>query len=165
MGTFVDDLVKAMPRVRGYAQKLTRCPDKADDLLQDVMLRAIDKQHQFTPGTNLTGWLFTICHNIHAQSYRRGKRMVSDLPEEVFTMIPSKTDTLAALEAKDAISHIVLLPEAQQTVLLLSASGMTLEEMAEREGVPDGTIKSRINRARAKLATLLNDPDLWPAVA
>lgn len=165
METFVDNLVKAMPKVRGYAQKLTRCPDKADDLLQDVMLRAIDKQHQFMPGTNLPAWLCTICHNIHAQAYRRGKRMVSDLPEEVFSMIPSKTDIQSALEAKDALSHIILLPDAQQTALMLCASGMTLEEIAAAEGVPDGTIKSRIHRARSSLAALIQDPDLRPMPA
>lgn len=165
MGTFEDDLVSAMPRLRSYARRLTRCPDRAEDLVQDVMLRAIDKRHQFMPGTNLSAWLGTICHNIHAQAYRRAKRVVADLPEEVFSLVPSKTDIHSALEAKDAISHIVLLPDVQQQALMLCASGMTLEEIAAAEGVPDGTIKSRIHRARTSLASLIKDPDLWPVPA
>ncbi len=152
------EVEKQMKKLRGFALRLCRDRCEADDLVQDTMLRAIEKREQFQQGTNLTAWLFTICRNMFL-SDKRKKRMLAEDAEGIFTAyLPSSADTLGALEAKDAISHIVLLPAMYQRVLMLASSGQSYDQMAEAVGVSVGTIKSRLHRARNMLAELLGEP-------
>jgi RNA polymerase sigma-70 factor (ECF subfamily) len=75
MTDFAGLLEEQMPRLRRYAVALTRSQDKADDLVQAALVRAIAKQHLFKPGTNLRAWLFTLLHNQHVNDVRRVRPM------------------------------------------------------------------------------------------
>lgn len=160
MDEFSAQLVKEMKRLRRYALSLSRNPDRADDLAQETLARAIEKEHLFERGTNLGGWLSTICRNIFLTENRKIGRIVND-PEDVFaSTFAGNDDQLGALEAKDAISFIIELPPDCQRVLMLRSFGMSYEQMAEELGVPDGTIKSRVHRGRVMLAELIGQPEL-----
>jgi RNA polymerase sigma-70 factor, ECF subfamily len=157
---FEDEVVAQMNALKRRALSLCRNETLADDLVQDTVLRAITKQHQFEQGTNLRAWLFTILRNQFLSGSRVSGRLHLDADDLLSKTVPAANDQAAALEAKDALSHIVLLPVEQQRALMAIANGLTYDALAERENVPVGTIKSRVSRARAKLADLLGAPEL-----
>jgi RNA polymerase sigma-70 factor, ECF subfamily len=145
-----------IPRLRRYARALLRNPDEADDLVQDTILRGLEKIHLYQPGTNLRAWLFTMMHNqfINSvrRSLRRGQRIdVEKVPLQVH---PSQ---IARLELRDLERAIASLPDEQRTTLLLiGLEGMKYEEVAEICDIPIGTVRSRASRGRKALFDLLN---------
>jgi RNA polymerase sigma-70 factor, ECF subfamily len=151
-----DDVVKLMPALRGFARALTRNVDEADDLLQEALTRAIANLHQFTPGTNLKAWLFTILRNTHIslskQRGRERKMMSSTTSEDVGAPAPQgwSVETKALMSALDELP-----PEQRQVLVLIGALGFSYEECAEICGCKMGTIKSRLNRGRARLAAVM----------
>lgn len=151
-------LIREMKRVRQFAYSLCRDRDLAEDLMQDTLMKAIENQEKFEEGTNLRGWLLTICRNEYFSKIRRHKRVCEDPDGIMSARVQSNEDQLGALIAKDAISHIIMLPTALQRALMAAASGMTIEEMAECLSVPDGTVKSRVHRARMALSELIGEP-------
>lgn len=155
--TVETDLVAELPLLRRRALNLTKNPVEAEDLVQDTIVRALRAQATFEPGTNLRAWAMTIMRNEFLSRRRRAGRIVDD-PDEVLTnKLRSQSDPQAALEAKDAISHLALLSDEHVRSLMAAASDLTLEAIAERERIPVGTVKSRISRARARLAELLGE--------
>jgi RNA polymerase sigma-70 factor, ECF subfamily len=157
---FALQVVAALPKVRSYALKLCMNSMLADDLVQETALRALEKEHQFEPGSNLTGWLMTICRNFYLTHLKKNNRIVLD-PDDVFAShLAGASNTLAALEAKDALSFIVELPDEIAHILLMRSSGKSYEEIAAELSVPCGTVKSRIHRGRVMLSELIGDPDL-----
>jgi RNA polymerase sigma-70 factor (ECF subfamily) len=144
----------------GTALRLTRRPADAEDLVQDTYLKAFRSAHQFTPGTNLKAWLFTILHNTFRNARRHDgrnpvdvdsdkvERAVSDVPgsespEQILTRATLDVDLQAALDA---------LPEAfREAVWLRDVEELTYAEMAGVLNVPIGTVMSRISRGRRAL--------------
>ncbi|HEY4372578.1 MAG TPA: sigma-70 family RNA polymerase sigma factor [Burkholderiales bacterium] len=150
-------LVELIPRLRRYARALTGERFRADDLVQDTLERALAKWALWRPGTDLRAWTFTIMHNVFVNQVRRAALApeVAD-PEAALELEDSgaSADTLAQLNALDGA--LQRLPDEQREVLLLvTLEGFSYDEAAHTLGLPIGTVMSRLARARAKLAALL----------
>jgi RNA polymerase sigma-70 factor, ECF subfamily len=148
-----------IPRLRRYALALLRNRDCADDLVQDTLLRGLEKLHLYQPGTNLRAWLFTVMHNLYVNSHRRATRRGHTIRvEEVRTSIPPSQ--VSMLELRDLERAMAFLPEDQRTTLLLiGLEGMRYEDVAQICDVPTGTVRSRASRAREALRHLLKGED------
>jgi RNA polymerase sigma-70 factor (ECF subfamily) len=157
-----DELLAAVPSLRAFAISLCGHVDRADDLVQDTLLRALSNIHRFQRGTNLNAWLFTILRNLFHSEYRKRRREVEDPDGSYAGRLKVQPEQGSRLDFEDFRSALAKLPHDQREALLLvGASGFSYEEAAEICGCAIGTIKSRVNRARSRLAGLLavDDPD------
>lgn len=152
-----DELVDHLPAMRAFAMSLTRNSATADDMVQDTLVKAWTKIDMFEPGTNLRAWLFTILRNTYYSNRRKAKREVADV-DGVFTEnLSQKPDHDGRLQMADFQREFAKLPDEQREALILvGASGFAYDEAAEMCGVAVGTIKSRVNRGRSKLAELMH---------
>ncbi len=146
-------LEEQIPRLRRYSRALMRNSTRADDLVQDCLMRAIEKSHLWEPGTDLRAWLFTIMHNQHVNGVRRSVREGVSVPAEaaeaVLPILPTQS---AGLTLRDLDRAMKKLPEEQRQVLLLiGLEGMRYEEAASVLNVPVGTVRSRLSRGREEL--------------
>jgi RNA polymerase sigma factor (sigma-70 family) len=156
MNDFARLLEEQIPRMRRYARALTRDVNRADDLLQSCLVRAITKQHLWEPGTNLRAWLFTILHNQHVNDVRLSMREgtsieLSDAPE-----LTAESNAVPSLQLRDlerALAKLAI--EQRQVILLVGLEGMRYDEVAEILGVPVGTVRSRLSRGRDQLRRLM----------
>jgi RNA polymerase sigma-70 factor, ECF subfamily len=140
-----------IPRLRRYARALLRDKDRADDLVQDTILRALEKKHLYQRGTNLRAWLFTVMHNQYVNYARRSARWGQKILVEQVPLA-SPAPQFASLELRDLESAIARLPgEQRETLLLIALEGMKYEEVAQICDVPIGTVRSRLSRAREEL--------------
>lgn len=157
MNDFGRLLEKEIPRLRRYARALTRDAVRADDLVQNCLLRAIAKQHLWQPGTDLRAWLFAILHNQHVNDLRRLLREGSDNGINNLTPLATVPATATlSLELRDLERAIGRLPmEQRQVVLLVGLEGMHYEEVAAILRVPIGTVRSRLSRGRETLRRLM----------
>jgi RNA polymerase sigma-70 factor (ECF subfamily) len=158
-----------IPALRRYARALTGQVDRADDLVQDCLERAVARFSQFRPGTNLRAWLFTILHNVHCDHARRVSRRAIELPIEDWDQeLCSPPVQARRLEVRDFLRAFVKLPEKHQQVLLLAGvEGLSCEETSEVLDVATGTVKSRLFRARERLRQVQSSMDrpAWPGYA
>ncbi len=149
-------LLHVIPRLRAFAISLTGSLDRADDLVQDTLLRAIENSHRFERGTNLQAWTFTILRNLFLSECRKRWREVADPNSEIAGKVGVAPEQGARLELKETLSALGnLSPDQRAVVLLIGAEGLSYEETAEICGTTVGTVKSRINRGRTRLAELL----------
>ena len=149
---FRDDLVKALPMLRTFAISLTANPARADDLVQETMVKAWANRERFTPGTNFTAWLFTILRNQFYTEVRKSRREVEDADGVHAGTLTAQADQEHAAGLRMVMNLIGTLPLPQrQALLLVGAEGFTYEEAAARLGCQVGTVKSRVSRARAFL--------------
>jgi len=142
-----------IPCLQRYALKLTRDAALAEDLVQECLVRGLDKQHLWQEGTNLRAWLCTILHNQYVNQIRRSvrERGIAELCEVGggLTRPPSQDK---GLELRDLGRALKKLPATQRTaVLLIGLDGMRYDKAAEVVGVRVGTIRSRLSRGREKL--------------
>lgn len=153
---FKQGLLAALPSLRAFAISLAQHPDRADDLVQETILKAWDKRSSFAPGTNLSAWVFTILRNNFHTQYRKRKREVEDADGIYASRLKSAPAQLEKLEVQDL--HVALqklAPEQREALLLVGAEGLPYEEVAEICGIAVGTVKSRVNRARRRLSELM----------
>ncbi|MBP1804554.1 RNA polymerase sigma factor [Rubellimicrobium aerolatum] len=151
-----DELVTHLPAMRAFALSLTRNASQADDLVQDTVVKAWSHLDRFMPGTNLRAWLFTILRNTFYSTRRRTVREVSDSDGALVATLAEKPAHDGRLQMADFIRAFQQLPDEQREALaLVGASGFSYEQAAEMTGVAVGTVKSRANRARARLAQIL----------
>ena len=151
------ELLAAVPSLRAFAMSLTNDRDRADDLVQDTIMRAWANFHRFEPGTNLNAWLFTILRNHFHSEYRKRKNEVEDADGSYAARLKTHPNQQAHLDYEDFRLALAKLPiDQREALLLVGAQGMSYEEAAEVCNVAVGTIKSRVNRARSKLAALLD---------
>ncbi|MBL6428126.1 MAG: RNA polymerase sigma factor [Maritimibacter sp.] len=149
-------VVEHLPAMRAFAASLTRNSAAADDLVQDTIVKAWKNFDKFKPGTNLRAWLFTILRNTFYSDLRKKKREVEDVDGAMASTLSEKPHHDGRLAMADFEKVFAELPvEQREALILVGASGMSYEEAAETCGVAIGTIKSRINRGRARLAELL----------
>jgi RNA polymerase sigma-70 factor (ECF subfamily) len=154
-------LLAAVPSLRAFAISLSGQVDRADDLVQDTLLRALSNLHRFERGTNLNAWLFTILRNLFHSEYRKRRREVEDPEGSYASRLRVQPEQGARLDFEDFRTALAKLPPDQREALLLvGASGFSYEEAANICGCAVGTIKSRVNRARFRLASLLNVDDV-----
>ncbi|WP_372803050.1 RNA polymerase sigma factor [Paracoccus seriniphilus] len=151
-----DQLVDHLPALRAFALSLTREGASADDLVQDTIVKAWTNMDKFQPGTNLRAWLFTILRNTFYSSRRKTRREVSDTDGIHAGRQAAKPDhdgKLAMRDFRAAFQHLPV--EQREALILVGASGFSYEEAAAMTKVAVGTVKSRANRGRKKLAELL----------
>ncbi|PLW77342.1 sigma-70 family RNA polymerase sigma factor [Cohaesibacter celericrescens] len=155
-GSFKRDLLAQLPSLRAFAMSLCNYHDKADDLVQDTVMKAWAKQSSFQPGTNLRAWLFTILRNEFYSQMRKKGREVQD-PDGAFTdNLAIHAEQHGRMDLQDFSKALAELPDDQrEAIVLVGASGLSYEEAAEVCDCAVGTIKSRVNRARSRLQELL----------
>jgi len=156
-----EDILKAIPHLRAFAISLTSDMDRADDLVQEAILRALGNLDKFTPGTNMQAWLFIILRNHFRTDYRKRRREVEDPDGTYAENLATAPAQNGHLDLKDLRTALIKLPVEQREAVLLVAGGISYDEAARICGVAIGTIKSRVNRARSSLAQLLGvvDPE------
>jgi len=151
-----DDMVALVPQLHTFARSLCRDGVRADDLVQEALMRAINNIQRFKPGTNLKAWLFTIVRNEHYSQLRRGKFEAQGMDIELLPEPSVPPDHDGKLELRDLNRALASLSPGQRTALILvSVSGFSYEEAAEICGCAVGTIKSRVARARETLLEML----------
>ena len=153
MSTFHQDIQAAIPALRRYARALTREPETADDLVQDTLVRTLRSEHLFHGG-DIRSWLYTILTNLNRNRLRSlARRPVLSPIEE------NDAPDLAGPEAggRDIERALATLVEDQRNALLLVVlEGLSYREVAEVQGVPIGTVMSRLARARVQIKTYLD---------
>ncbi len=158
----VDDALRnrilaAVPVLRAFAVSLTSNRDRVDDLVQDTFVRAWTNMHQFERGTNIEAWLFTILRNLFYSEYRKRKHEVEDADGFFAARLKTHPDQQSHLDFEDFRAALTTLPrEQREALIMVGAQGMSYEEAAEVCNAPVGTIKRRVNRARSRLADLLD---------
>jgi RNA polymerase sigma-70 factor (ECF subfamily) len=151
-----DAMLSAVPSLRAFAISLCGNVDRADDLVQETLLRAWANIHSFEPGTNMSAWLFTILRNLFRSEYRKRRREVPDGDGTYADTLKTQPEQTSRVEFEEFRVALNKLPTDQREALVLvGASGFSYEEAAEICGCAVGTIKSRVNRARTRLAELM----------
>jgi len=157
MSDFGRLLEKAIPSLRRYARALTRDVSRADDLVQDTLVRAIARQHHWQCGTDLQAWLFTLMHNQNVNGVRRSVREGTAVEFDDEGPVPTAaTDPTWRLSLRDLDRALARISEEQRRVILLiGLEGTSYEEAATILDVPVGTIRSRVFRGRESLRKLM----------
>jgi RNA polymerase sigma-70 factor, ECF subfamily len=154
---FLRDIEGMMPNLRRYARSLARETDEADDIVQDALVSALGKIHQFEPGTNLRAWLFTITRNAFLDRRRR-RRVRTHVPLDEASSLDLQAPP--SQEASIARGHLAAAYEQlprphREVVALVVFESMSYEQAAEILQVAVGTVRSRLSRARATLREAL----------
>jgi RNA polymerase sigma-70 factor, ECF subfamily len=150
-------MLAVVPSLRAFAISLSRNVDRADDLVQETLLRALANIDLFQPGSNLPAWLFTILRNLFRSDHRKRQREVEDIDGRYLDSLKSPPDQHSRMEFQEFRDALATLPPDQREALLLvGATGVSYEEAAAICETRVGTIKSRVNRARTRLLELLS---------
>jgi RNA polymerase sigma-70 factor (ECF subfamily) len=153
---FKSDLLAAIPALRAFAVSLCGKSGWADDLVQEALVKAWANQSSFRPGSRMKAWLFTILRHEYYSEYRRRRSEVPD-PEGLFaarlTVRPAQDGHVAFREFQVALSSLA--PSHREALILVGASGFSYDEAAAIANCAIGTMKSRVARARGRLAQLL----------
>jgi RNA polymerase sigma-70 factor (ECF subfamily) len=153
--SFVDDVVALLPNLKRFALSLCRRPDLADDLVQITAERAFRARHQFDPTTRLEAWLFRILRNAWIDMLRRdatrGETVdIHEIPQADPVDSAAQSDDRLMLQSVQAAMRA--LPDEQRAVLnLVCVEGLSYAETAQTLDIPQGTVMSRLNRARRAL--------------
>ncbi len=154
---FTADLLAVVPNLRAFSVSLCGNIDHADDLVQETLVKAWSNIDSFVEGTNLRAWLFTILRNIYYSEYRKRRREVAD-PDGTFAAnlatAPAQSGHMDMLDFRAALQQLP--SDQREALILIGASGLSYEEAAGVCGVAIGTMKSRVNRARNRLAEMLS---------
>lgn len=151
-------LNECLPALNRFALQLTRNQDRAADLVQDCVERALRKAHLFD-GANLRSWLFTICRRVFLNQIRSEKTRgvaveLDDAPQSRIASVETQEQTMHYNDVVDAFER---LPMNDKVILsLVVIEGLKYEEAAEMLDVPVGTVRSRLSRARARLLAMVD---------
>ena len=149
-------MLSAVPSLRAFAISLSGNVDRADDLVQETLLRAMANIDSFQPGTNMSAWLFTILRNLFRSEYRKRRREVEDSDGSYADTLTSHPEQHGRIEFEELRRALAQLPPNQREALIIvGASGLSYQEAAGICSCAVGTIKSRVNRARKRLSELL----------
>ena len=149
-------LLALVPSLRAFGMSLLGNRDRADDLTQETILKAWSHMDSFEEGTNLQAWLFTIMRNTFISQCRREVREVPDpdgVKAQAQTCPPEQEGYVDLQDLHRALTQVP--PEQREALILVAGAGFSYEEAAGIVGCPIGTVKSRVNRGRLKLAELL----------
>lgn len=152
-----NELIRTLPRLRRYARLLTGDRCRADDLVQDALERAIERESTFHSGENLRPWLLVLMHNLFVDGTRSREAIdwsadANQLPE---MSAPSQCDPAELGDIHTALEK--LSADQREVLLLIGVEGLRYREAAEVLGLPVGTVMSRLARAREKMQELLGD--------
>lgn len=152
-----DDIVALLPDLRAFARFMCREREAADDLVQNTVLAALNKQNQFTAGTNLKAWMFTIMRNRFYSDLRTQRRRPVSVDTDSVAPLAAVDNPEAAIAIKELSSALWRLSaQAREALILVGASGFSYEEASRLCGCSVGTLKVRVSRARKQLASQLN---------
>ena len=160
---FRRELLEVQSELQRFAYKLTADRDEANDLLQETSLKALGNMDKYTPGTNFKGWVYTIMRNIFINNYRKEVRdqIFVDQTDNLFHInCPREIDnyiTDNGYDTKEIYRVVYSLPRDYRIPFLMHISGFKYREIADRLGLPLGTVKSRIFFTRQQLQGLLKD--------
>ena len=155
---FKTELTGLIPQMRAFARSLCRDAVAADDLAQDALLKAWNNRSSYQAGTNMKAWTFMILRNQFYSDKRRSWRSTQLDPEVAERTLVAVSNPMASLELDEVRRALAKLPEDQrEALILIGAGGLSYEEVSEICGCAIGTIKSRVSRARDRLAALLED--------
>lgn len=149
-------VIALIPSLRAFAWSLSRDPTNADDLVQETLTKAWAHRDKFSPGTNLRAWLFTILRNSWYTALAKTRREVPDEDGRLAAALTSPPSQEWSVELNNLQAALnALPPEHREALVMVGAAGLSYEEAAEIAGCALGTIKSRVNRARNRLARML----------
>lgn len=160
--SFRKDLLAVQEELLRFAYKLTADREEANDLLQETSLKALDNEDKFEPDTNFRGWMYTIMRNIFINNYRkivREQTFVDQTDNQYHLSMPHSgfASTEGAYDLKEMHRIVNALPRDYKVPFSMHVSGFKYREIAERLGLPLGTVKSRIFFTRQKLQDELKD--------
>lgn len=150
-------VISLIPSLRAFAWSLSRNAADADDLVQETLTKAWTHRERYEAGTNLKAWLFTILRNTWYSAVAKSRREVADEDGHHaagLTSEPSQEWKAELTSLQVALN--ALPPDHREAIVMVGAAGLSYEEAAEIAGVALGTIKSRVNRARNRLAQLMS---------
>jgi len=156
-------LTGQIPYLRRYARGLARHAADADDLVQSCLLRALTNFHRFEKNTNLRAWLLTILHNIFIDTVRKNRRArdafeAAGIAADGVSQGPNQFQHMQVVELEQAIEQLPA--EQRSTLLLVALEDLTYEEAARVTGVPVGTVRSRLSRARHTLLVAIEGTEI-----
>jgi RNA polymerase sigma-70 factor (ECF subfamily) len=160
---FTQNLLGMQTELHRFAMKLTADKEEADDLLQETSLKALDNEEKYTPDTNFKGWMYTIMRNIFINNYRKTVRDQTfvDQTENLYHLnLPQDSgfeSTEGNYDLKEIRRIVNSLPKEYRVPFSMYVSGFKYREIAERLGLPIGTVKSRIYFTRQRLQKDLKD--------
>tara|TARA_R110000868_G_scaffold52075_2_gene164785 strand:- start:582 stop:1103 length:522 start_codon:yes stop_codon:yes gene_type:complete len=148
-----DQLTEITPALRRYAYSLTGNQQRADDLVQDCLERALRKLRFKRASAPLRPWLFRMMRNIHIDTWRKGRREIDHLILDEMGQEPSEAERQSHSSELQKLMRLILnLPADQRdAIVLIGVEGFTYVEAAHILDVPEGTVMSRLSRARSKL--------------
>jgi RNA polymerase sigma-70 factor (ECF subfamily) len=153
-----DALISEMDKLRKFAQRLTKNSHNAEDLVQATMLRALEKKEFFQEGTNLFSWTSKIMFNLFASGHRQKRKFETQYdPEHYIDQVavrPSQEACVDLITVNESMKQLSM--EHREILLMISAKGMSYEEVSTELRIPAGTVRSRMNRARNHLHAILN---------
>ncbi len=154
-------LIDEMEKLRKFALRLTRNPHNAEDLLQATLLRALEKKHLFESDTNLFRWTSKIMFNLFVSDYRRKTKFETKYDPEAYLAkqsVPPVQDLKVELtQINNAMS--LLSKDHKEILVLVCVHSMSYESVATTLGIPVGTVRSRLARARESLQEILDTPE------
>ena len=160
---FTQNLLGMQPELRRFAMKLTADYEEANDLLQETSLKALDNEDKYTPDTNFKGWMYTIMRNIFINNYRKTVRDQTfiDQTDNLFHLnLPQDSgfeSTEGNYDLKEIRKIVHSLPKEYRVPFSMYVSGFKYREIADKLGLPLGTVKSRIFFTRQRLQKELKD--------
>jgi RNA polymerase sigma-70 factor (ECF subfamily) len=161
MAEFLDEIEAAVPALRRYARGLTGDADRADDLVQDCLERALRKRGLWRPTGPVRAWLFTMLLNLYRNELRSRKRRGEPFPLDDLVappaVAPSQPGHIALAELARALDRLPA--EQREALLLVVLEGMSYIEAAGILDIPIGTLMSRLGRARAALRRLTGNDE------
>jgi RNA polymerase sigma-70 factor (ECF subfamily) len=160
--TFEDGLVRYLPDLIKYAFSLCRKETEAEELVQETMRKAMEKRADYREGTDIRSWLFALQFNAHRglvrDAIRRRSRETFDpVAAEAYATPAAQHDYLLFTQAEDLIERLPR--EQKQALYLVVFDGLSYQEAAERLEISEGTVKSRISRAKTALQEMANEPE------
>ena len=160
---FTQNLLGMQSELRRFAMKLTADYEEANDLLQETSLKALDNEDKYTPDTNFKGWMYTIMRNIFINNYRKTVRDQTfiDQTDNLFHLnLPQDSgfeSTEGNYDLKEIRKIVHSLPKEYRVPFSMYVSGFKYREIADKLGLPLGTVKSRIFFTRQRLQKELKD--------
>lgn len=153
---FRAELTPVIPHMRAFARSLCGNAVEADDLVQEALAKAWKSRASYQPDTSLKSWTFTIIRNQFYSDKRRSWRQTALDPEMAERTLVAVTNPTGALELDEVRRAMAMLPDDQREALILvGVAGLAYEEVSAICGCAEGTIKSRVSRARQRLADIL----------
>ena len=157
--TFANDVLALRPALQAFARSLVSQAADAEDLVQDTMLRALAARSRFEEGTNLKAWPFTIERNLINTRWRKARRECLPGAEAIEARLVTPATQVTDLWVREAAERILhdLSPAHREILILILVLGISYEDAAVLCGCSVGTVKSRLNRARATLLGLVDE--------